>query len=93
MTNVYPCFSQTPILDSPQYGYDEKLGVPDYLISDPSVVVARMIAGVRRKKLHVFPDKYARLTYYLLRFAPWVLPTMDRRLNAKAIEVGRETDR
>lgn len=90
VTNVYPCFSQTPILDSPQYGYDEKLGVPDYLISDPSDVVTRMIAGLRRNKLHVFPDKYARLTYYLLRFAPWLLPILDRRLNAQAAEAGRK---
>ncbi|MDJ0748596.1 MAG: SDR family oxidoreductase [Woeseiaceae bacterium] len=90
VTNVYPCFSQTPILDSPQYGYEEKLGVPDYLISDPSDVVARMIAGVRRNKLHVFPDKYSRMIYYLLRFAPWLSPILDRRLNKQAIEVARK---
>ena len=90
VTNVYPCFSQTPILDSPQYGYEHRLGVPPHLISDPSSVVASAIAGVRRKKLHVFPDKYARLTYYLLRFAPWLLPVIDRRLHARAIKVARE---
>ena len=92
VTNVYPCFSQTPILESPQYGYEDRLGVPEYLISDPSDVVARMIAGVRRNKLHVFPDKYSRLTYYLLRFAPWLLPILDRRLNAKAIEAAKIAD-
>ena len=48
-----------------------------------------MIAGVRRNKLHVFPDKYARMIYYLLRFAPWLSPILDRRLNAKAIEVAK----
>ncbi len=90
VTNVYPCFSQTPILDSPQYGYDEKLGVPDYLISDPADVVARMISGVRRNKLHVFPDKYSRTIYYLLRFAPWLSPILDRRLNEKAIEAAKK---
>ena len=93
VTNVYPCFSQTPILDSPQYGYEEKLGVPEYLISEPSDVVARMIAGVRKNRLHVFTDKYSRSTYYLLRFAPWLLPILDRRLNKRAIEVGREAAR
>ena len=90
VTNVYPCFSRTPILDSPQYGYEERLGVPPYLVSDPSDVVARMIAGVRRRKLHVFPDKYSRLTYYLLRFAPWLLPVLDRRLNKQAIAEARK---
>ena len=90
VTNVYPCFSQTPILDSPQYGYEEELGVPEYLISEPSDVVARMIAGVRKNKLHVFPDKYARSTYYLLRFAPWLLPILDRRLNEQAVAAARK---
>jgi len=85
VTNVYPCFSQTPILNSPQYGYDETRVVPPHLISHPSHVVAQVIAGVRRNKLHVFPDKYSRLTYYLLRFAPWLLPIFDRRLNAQAV--------
>lgn len=85
VTNVYPSFSQTPILDSPQYGYDDRLKVPPHLVSDPAQVVARLIAGVRRKKLHVFPDKYARTAYYLLRFAPWLLPIIDRRLFQQAI--------
>ncbi len=89
VTNVYPCFSQTPILDSPQYGYEETLVVPPHLISDPAHVVARMISGIRRKKLHVFPDKYSRLTYYLLRFAPWLLPILDRRLNAQAVKAAK----
>ena len=90
VTNVYPCFSQTPILESPQYGYEDKLEVPAYLVSDPADVVARMIAGVRRNKLHVFPDKYSRLTYYLLRFAPWLLPILDRRLNTQAMAAARK---
>ena len=92
VTNVYPCFSQTPILESPQYGYEDRLGVPEYLISDPSDVVAAVVKGVRRNKLHVFPDKYARLTYYLLRFAPWVLPILDRRLHALAVVAARRAD-
>ncbi len=89
VTNVYPCFSQTPILDSPQYGYEQRLGVPKYLISDPSRVVERVISGVRRNKLHVFPDKHARLTYYLLRFAPWLLPILDRTLHDQAVAAGK----
>jgi len=92
VTNVYPCFSQTPILDSPQYGYEQRLGVPPHLISDPAHVVAAMVSGVRRKKLHVFPDKYARLSYYLLRFAPWLLPILDRRLHAHAVAVAKTAD-
>lgn len=80
VTNVYPCFSRTPILDSPQHGYAERRVVPDYLISDPAHVVARILDGVRRNSLHVFPDKYARLIHYLARYAPWALPLLDRRI-------------
>jgi short-subunit dehydrogenase len=92
VTNVYPCFSQTAILDSPQYGYEERRTVPAYLISEPSDVVARMLDGVRRNRLHVFPDKYSRGIYYVTRFAPWLLPVLDRRMQAESIEAGREAD-
>ena len=82
VTNVYPCFSRTPILDSPQHGYEEHRAVPEYLISDPAKVVARIVDGIRRNRLHVFPDKYARLIHYLTRFAPWLLRVLDRRVQS-----------
>jgi NAD(P)-dependent dehydrogenase (short-subunit alcohol dehydrogenase family) len=90
VSNVYPCFSQTPILDSPQYGYAERRTVPDYLISDPAHVVARVIEGVRRDRLHIFPDKHARRIHYITRFAPWLVPLLNRRMQAESIEAGRE---
>ena len=85
VTNIYPCFSRTPILDSPQHGYDSQRTVPEYLISDPAQVVARIVDGVRRDRLHVFPDKYARLIHYLTRIAPWLLRILDRRVQADAM--------
>ncbi len=89
VTNVYPCFSQTPILDSPQYGYDERRVVPEYLISEPADVVARIIDGVRRNRLHVFPDRYSRVLHYVARFAPWLMPIIDRRMQAESVEAGK----
>ncbi len=89
VTNVYPCFSRTAILDSPQYGYEERRTVPEYLISEPSDVVARIIKGVRGNKLHVFPDKHARLMHYISRFAPWLVPVLDRRMQNESIEAAR----
>jgi len=80
VTNIYPCFSQTAILDSPQFGYEERTTVPAYLISEPSDIVARMIEGVRRNRLHVFPDKYSRSIHYVTRFAPWLLPLLATRI-------------
>ena len=90
VTNVYPCFSRTPILDSPQYGYEQRRGVPEHLISDPADVVARTIKGVRRNRLHVFPDRHARRIHYITRFAPWLVPLLERRMQAQSIEAGRQ---
>jgi NAD(P)-dependent dehydrogenase (short-subunit alcohol dehydrogenase family) len=84
VTNVYPCFSRTPILDSPQHGYEEHRVVPEYLISEPANVVVRVMRGVRRNRLHIFPDKYARVIHYLTRFAPWLLRLLDRRIQEQS---------
>jgi short-subunit dehydrogenase len=92
VTNVYPCFSRTAILDSPQYGYEQRRGVPDYLVSDPADVVARVIAGVRRNRLHVFPDRHARVIHYVTRFVPWLVPLLDRRLHDQSIAAGKRSD-
>lgn len=92
VTNVYPSFSQTPILDSPQYGFTTKLKVPPYLVSDPAHVVEQIVCSVRRRKLHVFPDKYSRVSYYLLRFAPWLLTMVERRMYSRAIAAGKRSD-
>ncbi|MDH3577526.1 MAG: SDR family NAD(P)-dependent oxidoreductase [Gammaproteobacteria bacterium] len=92
VTNVYPCFSQTAILDSPQYGYEQRRTVPAYLISEPSDVVARIIKGVRREQLHVFPDKHSRRIHLIARFAPWLVPVLNRRMQAESIKAGRESD-
>jgi len=90
VTNVYPCFSRTPILDSEQFGFDERRAVPDYLISEPGDVVTKILAGVKRNRLHVFPDKHARRIHYLTRFLPWVIPLLNRRLDAESKVSGKE---
>ncbi|MGB5411926.1 MAG: hypothetical protein WBN09_10385, partial [Woeseiaceae bacterium] len=64
--------------------------VPEYLISDPADVVARMIEGVRRNRLHVFPDKYSRRIHYVTRFVPWLVPILDRRMQAQSIKAGKK---
>lgn len=92
VTNVYPCFSRTPILDSPQYGYEERRVVPEYLISNPADVVGQVIMGIRRNRLHVFPDRYARVIHYVSRFAPWLVPMLNRRMQRQAIEAGKQAN-
>lgn len=84
VSTVYPFFSRTPILDSPQFGYDEKRKVPDDLVTEPADVVARIVAGIRRNRRHIFPDRTARIVHYLVRFAPWATTLLNRRLEALA---------
>lgn len=85
VSNVYPCFSRTPILDSPQFGYEERRAVPEHLISEPSDVVAQIINGIRKNRLHIFPDKHSRRIHYLKRFMPWVIPILNRRMQNQSI--------
>ena len=92
VTNVYPCFARTPILDSPRYGYDEPMEVPPGLISEPEDVVAKMLKGIRQDRLHVFPDKHARRVHLLTRFVPWLIPILNRRMRAQAIAAARTGD-
>jgi short-subunit dehydrogenase len=92
VTTVFPCFSRTPILDSPQYGVEEPREVPEYLISNPADVVTQILKGVRRNRPHVFPDKYARLLSYATRFVPWFMPSLDRILSAQSVEAGKKQD-
>ena len=86
VTNIYPCFSRTPILDSPQFGERKRRAVPEAIISEPQDVVAEIIRGIRRDRLHVFPDKQARRIHILKRYLPWLIPVLNRRLERESIK-------
>ena len=92
VSNVYPCFSRTAILDSPQYGNETRWEVPENLISEPADVVAKMIEGIRKNKLHIFPDKHARRIHYLQRFVPRLIPMFNRRMKDAAVRAAKESD-
>jgi short-subunit dehydrogenase len=91
VTTVCPSFSRTPILDSPQFGYEQSRAVPEYLLSEPEDVAAHIVKGVRRNRRYVFPDPWAKLLSRVVRFAPWFVPFLDRRLHAQSIEAGKQT--
>ncbi len=90
VSNVYPCFSRTPILDSPQFGYEERRAIPEKLISEPADVVARIIRGIRKNRLHIYPDKHARRIHYLKRFMPWTIALLNRQMQNDSITTGNE---
>ena len=85
VSTVYPFFSRTPILDSEQFGPAERREIPDDMATDPADVVAEIIKGVQKNRRDIFPDKTSRRIHYLKRFAPWTLPLISRRMQAKAV--------
>ena len=83
VSTIYPWFSRTPILDSAHFGPEEKVDVPDDVVTDPADVVAEMLQGIRKNKLHIFPDKMARRIQFLKRHVPGLFDRIMRRIDEK----------
>lgn len=79
VTNVYPFFSRTPILDSPRYGTLTQPPLSDKMITDPADVIQAVIEGIRNNQLHVFPDRTAKVAHFIKRFIPRALPYVTNR--------------
>ncbi|NTV65488.1 MAG: SDR family NAD(P)-dependent oxidoreductase [Oscillochloris sp.] len=73
---IYPFFTRTEILESPQYGVSSKL--PDWIVDDTEQVMARTLAGIARRRRHIYPSLRAHSYALASRFIPWVLPTVSR---------------
>ncbi|MGI9205468.1 MAG: SDR family NAD(P)-dependent oxidoreductase [Woeseiaceae bacterium] len=84
VSGVYPSFTRTPMLESDQIGMGERKRVPENMVSEPADIVANIIKGIEKNRMHIFPDKTASRVHYLQRFAPWMIPILSRRLLTKA---------
>lgn len=78
VTTIYPFFARTPILQSEQFGLTEPQTLPDWLLYEPSFVVAALLDGIRKRKRHVYPGALPRLINAIQRFAPWLTPRLAR---------------
>lgn len=67
VTGIYPFFARTAILESEQYGLQRRARVPGLLIGDPERVMAALVRGIKRRAIHVYPDRIARLIDLLRR--------------------------
>lgn len=82
---VYPFYSRTPILQSPRFGTlasanplnDQTLQG----VTNPEKVVANMIDGIERERLHIFPDRTAVLIYRLYRYTPPLFKLAKRQFD------------
>ncbi|MCU0492647.1 MAG: SDR family oxidoreductase [Chloroflexaceae bacterium] len=84
VTNIYPFYSRTPILDSEKFGGTEAMKVPDSMLYDPDFVIAELIAGIKARKLHIYPGAIPRRIDLLRRYAPWLVPLVNRQLVKQA---------
>ncbi|WP_298819881.1 SDR family NAD(P)-dependent oxidoreductase [Chloroflexus sp.] len=78
VSTVYPFFTQTDILDSPQYGDGPARRVPGWLLDQPSAVVRASLAGIAARRRHIFPSWKARLYAVVAAVAPDILPPFSR---------------
>ncbi len=70
VTNLYPFFTKTPMMQSPQYGFKNKKAIPEFLMSTPEDVIRDLINGIKKDELHVIPGMFAKTTEFLSRMAP-----------------------
>jgi len=80
VTNFYPFFTRTPILDSEQVGFERKISVPDFLLSEPKDVIHELILGIKRNSTHVHPGGIAKLIEVVSRFLPEALQGLNALL-------------
>ena len=62
------------------------MAITDDMVTDPADVVAAIIKGVKRNRLHIFPDKMARRIHYIKRYMPWVIPILNRRMQERIVQ-------
>ena len=72
VTNIYPFWADTNILNSPSYGEKRAKRVPSFLIDSPEKIVNAAIRGIEKQKLHVYPSLFAKATWWASRIWPLI---------------------
>lgn len=72
VTNVYPFYSPTPLLQTQTDGSSVTQQLPKFLYDSPELIVRSAIKGLRKNKLHVYPGILPRIIYTATKFWPIV---------------------
>ena len=72
VTNIYPFWADTRILNSDSFGRKQARRVPSFLVDSPEKVVSEAIRGIEKRKRHVYPGFFAKAVWQLTRFRPIV---------------------
>jgi len=78
VSTVYPFFTQTDILDAPQYGVSSKRRVPTWLLDQPAPIVQASLNGIAARQRDIYPSWKARLYGVTAEIAPGILPPFSR---------------
>ena len=70
VTNVYPFFSRTNILNSERFGDLANRELPDWMITDPVDIVRAIVRGIKKDAPAVYPDTASRMIDMSERIAP-----------------------
>lgn len=78
VTQIYPFFTRTPILDSQRFGGID-VQVPDKgPIYEPPFVIRELIQGIKKNQLHIFPGSIPKAIVAANRFFPSIVPYLSR---------------
>ena len=72
VTNVYPFYSPTPLLNAQTEGSSTSQSFPKFLMDSPQLIVRSAIKGLRKNKSHVYPGILSPVIYFVSRFFPVV---------------------
>jgi short-subunit dehydrogenase len=77
VTNLYPFFTKTPILDSEQIGLEKEAKVPDIILSEPADVIRDLIKGIKNNTVHVHPGGISKTLDFASRLFPGAVETLS----------------
>ena len=70
ITNVYPFYSPTPLLNTATDGSSKTGTLPKFLYDSPELIVKAAIKGLRKGKLNVYPGWLPRLLFNVNKIFP-----------------------
>jgi len=74
--NIYPFYTRTGMLNSPQY-LEKKVKIPEFLLDEPEKVIKELIRGIKSNKLHIYPTPAASLMHIISRYFPNLLKGLN----------------
>ena len=70
VTNVYPFYSPTPLLQTATDGSAKTKSIPKFLYDSPELIVKAAVKGLRKNKLNVYPGVLPRLIFNFIKLFP-----------------------